>query len=473
MLDDVHVHAPLARRRFLAGIAGLAAAPLVSSCVTRAAAQPALVEAQLVAASASAQLVPSEHPSTAVWAYNGTVPGPTLRLRQGDRLRVRVENRLGEGTTVHWHGIRLPNAMDGVPDLTQPPIGPGESFLYEFTLPDAGTFFYHPHQRGYEQIARGLAGALIVDEREPIQVDRDEVWVLGDWRLDRDASIRAGFGAFMDVSHNGRVGNTVTINGKVPDAFRVRAGERIRLRLINTASARIFGLDFRGHRPMVIALDGQPVEPHAPEGGAVVLAPAQRADVVIDMLGAPGSRHVVHDNFYPRLEYRLVDLVYADEPPLRTKPLAAPIRLLPNPLAEPDLARAERHEIALTGGMMGDMSGLPRGRAWAVNGLSKGCGEGVAVFDPLLIFRRGRSYVLKLVNDTAWHHPMHWHGHSFRVISRNGQPTAHREWLDTVLLAPDETAEIAFVADNPGEWMLHCHVLDHQAGGMAVCLRVT
>jgi len=463
-----------ARRRFLAGGVGLAAAPLLSvRRSAQAGAEPRLVEARLAAAPARVQLVPEQYPSTSVWAYNAAVPGPTLRLRQGDRLRVHVENQLEEGTTVHWHGIRLPNAMDGVPDLTQPSIQPGQGFVYEFTVPDAGTYWYHPHQRSYEQIGRGLSGALIVDEREPIQVDRDEVWVLGDWRLDRDASIRAGFGAFMDVSHNGRVGNTVTINGKVPEAFRVRAGERIRLRLINAASARIFGLDFRGHRPMVIALDRQPVEPHAPEGGAVVLAPAQRADVVIDMLGAPGSRHPVHDGFYPRLEYRLVDLAYTDEPPLRTKPLAAPIRLPANPLAEPDLARAERHEIALTGGMMGSMDGLPRGKAWAVNGLSKGCGEGVAVFDPLLIFRRGRSYVLKLVNDTAWHHPIHWHGHSFRVISQNGRPTAHREWLDTVLLAPQESAEIAFVADNPGEWMLHCHVLDHQAGGMAACLRVT
>ena len=474
MLDDVRMRAPFARRRFLTGIAGLAATPLLPvRSSAQATPQSSLVEARLIAESASAQLVPSEYPSTAVWAYNGTVPGPMLRLRQGDRLRVRVENHLDQGTTVHWHGIRLPNAMDGVPDLTQPPIRSGETFVYEFTLPDAGTFFYHPHQRSYEQVARGLAGALIVDERAPIEVDRDEVWVLGDWRLDRDASIRGGFGAFMDVSHNGRVGNTVTINGEVPEAFRVRAGERIRLRLINAASARIFALDFRGHRPMVIALDGQPVEPHAPEGGAVVLAPAQRADVVIDMLGAPGSRHPVHDGFYPRLEYRLVDLAYTDEPPLRTKPLAAPIRLPANPLAEPDLARAERHEIALTGGMMGDMDGLPRGKAWAVNGLAKGCGEGVTIFDPLLILRRGRSYVLRLVNDTAWHHPMHWHGHSFRVISRDGRPTAHREWLDTVLLAPQESAEIAFVADKPGEWMLHCHVLDHQAGGMAVCLRVT
>ncbi|MEO8187188.1 MAG: multicopper oxidase family protein [Burkholderiaceae bacterium] len=469
-----HARAFAARRKFLAGMAGLAAVPLPSMrSGAHAASEPALVQASLVAATASAQLVPAPRPSTEVWAYDGQVPGPMLRLRQGDRLRVQVTNHLDQDTTVHWHGIRLPNAMDGVPNLTQPPIGPGGTFVYEFTLPDAGTFFYHPHVRGYEQVSRGLAGALIVEEREPIQVDREQVWVLGDWRLNRDASIRGGFGKFMDVSHNGRVGNTVTINGKVADTFRVRAGERIRLRLINAASARIFALEFRGHRPMVIALDGQPVEPHAPEGGAVILAPAQRADVVIDMLDAPGSRHPIQDRFYAGLEYQLVELGYADEPPLRAKPLAASIRLPANRLAEPDLARAERHEIAFSGGMQGNMGGMSPGKAWALNGVSKGCGDSVAVFDPLLILRLGRSYVLRLVNDTAWHHPMHWHGHSFRVILRDGRPTTHREWLDTVLLAPRESAEIAFVADNPGEWMFHCHVLDHQAGGMAACLRVT
>jgi FtsP/CotA-like multicopper oxidase with cupredoxin domain len=268
------------------------------------------------------------------------------------------------------------------------------------------------------------------------------------------------------------VGNTVTINGQVRETFAVRGGERLRLRLINAATARIFALGFNGHAPRVVALDGQPVEPHEPDGGVVVLAPAQRADVVIDMMGAPGSRHLVRDGFYRRREYRLLDIVYGDQAPLRKRALDAPIRLPANPLAEPDLAHAQRHEIVLRGGMMGDMSGLPRGKAWALNGNASGCGEGAAMFDPLLIFRRGSSHVLRLVNDTAWHHPMHWHGHAFRVISRNGRATLRREWLDTVLLAPNESAEIAFVADNPGDWMFHCHVLDHQASGMAACLRV-
>jgi FtsP/CotA-like multicopper oxidase with cupredoxin domain len=458
------------RRHFLAGAGAVALAPFVPSCASDGRSSARLVNANLLAAPAAAQIVPHEYPQTAVWAYNGSAPGPALRVRQGERLRVVVENRLEEATTVHWHGVRVPNAMDGVPYITQPPIEPGGRFAYEFDVPDAGTFWYHPHQRSYEQSARGLHGALIVEEREPIRVDRDVVWVLADWRLNRDASIRGGFGSFMDVSHNGRVGNTVTINGHVPDAFSVRAGERIRLRLINAANARIFALDFRGHRPWIVALDGQPVEPYQPENATVVLGPAMRADIVIDMQSAPGSRFEVHDGFYRQLAYRLVDVSYSTEAPLRSAPPDWSIKLPPNPLREPDLKNAERHDIVFTGGMMGNMRGLRRGMAWAVNGVSRSCGEDRA-FDPMLWLKQGRSYVLRLVNDTAWHHPIHLHGHSFRVLTRNGTPTAHREWLDTVLVNPRETVEIAFAADNPGDWMLHCHVLEHQAAGMMACLR--
>ena len=472
-MNDLASRSPQARRRFLARLAGLSALPLLPvRGSARAAPESALVQARLVAAPGDVQLVPEKYPATGVWAYNGSVPGPVLRARQGDRLRVHVENALQEQTTVHWHGIRLPNAMDGVPYITQRPIEPGASFTYEFALPDAGTFFYHPHQRSYEQVGRGLSGALIVEERTPPKIDRDVLWVLADYRLNADASIRGGFGNFMDVSHAGRIGNTVTLNGRVPEAFRVRAGERIRLRLINAAPARAFALEFRGHRPWVIALDGQPVAPHEPERGAVVLGPAMRADLILDMTAAPGSRHTVHDGFYRRLAYNLVDIEYGGEAPLPAKAADLP-RLADNPLTEPDLRAAERHEIVFTGGMMGNMRGLGRGMAWAVNGIANGCGDSGLPFEPLLVLRKGRSCILHLVNDTRWHHPTHLHGHSFRVISRNGNPTRHREWLDTVMLEPRERAEIAFVADNPGDWMFHCHVLEHQASGMMSCIRVT
>lgn len=437
----------------------------------------------LGAAPGRVRLVPEPWGETDVWCYGGTVPGPEIRVRQGDRLRVEVRNGLGVPTTVHWHGLRLRNGMDGVPHLTQAPIAPGARFVYEFDAVDAGTFWYHPHLGSSEQVGRGLHGALVVEEPDPPRVDRDLVWVLDDWRLTPQAGIGGDFGGFHDMSHAGRLGNTVTINGRVPDRVAVRPGERVRLRLINVANARIFALDFGALAPRVIALDGQPVAPHAPAGGRVVLGPAMRADVIVDMTGAPGERVSVTDRFPSQEPYRLVELVHGAEP-LRAAAPGWPVRLAPNPLPEPDLAAARRHEVTFAGGMMGAMvmrqmgldgagggpPGMTRGDGgiWFVNGVAaKG-----HVLDPLLVLERGTSHVIAMTNATAFHHPIHLHGHSFRVISRDGRPTAHREWRDTVLMAPRERVEIAFVADNPGDWMFHCHVLEHQASGMSAVIRV-
>ena len=473
------VNPPIDRRTFLLSGAALAACARLP---TRPAAQ-AVRGFSLEAAAATLPIVGGEHPATPVWCFDGRVPGPEIRARQGERVRIAVANRLEETTTVHWHGVRVPNAMDGVPHLTQAPIAArGGTFTYEFELPDAGTFWYHPHSRSYEQVDRGLYGAFVVEERAPPAVDRDVTWVLDDWRLARDASVTADFLAPFDTTHGGRIGNTVTVNGAIAERFALRAGERLRLRLVNAANARIFGLRFAGHAPWIVAYDGQPVRPHEPAGGVVVVGPSQRVDLVLDAIGRPGSRHRVADVYYRRQAYRLLDLDYADAAPLRPEP-PGPVPHLPgNPLAEPDLARAERHVIELTGGAMGgraprevrrDGSGeaehpLP-GAAWAMNGVAIVGGH---VHEPLLALRRGTSVVLDFVNDTAWPHPMHLHGHAFRVLARNGAPTAHREWRDTVLLEARETARVAFVADNPGDWMLHCHILEHQAAGMMATLRV-
>jgi FtsP/CotA-like multicopper oxidase with cupredoxin domain len=368
-----------------------------------------------------------------------------------------------------------------VPHLTQPPIAPGESFLYEFEAPDAGTYWYHPHVRGNEQQGRGLYGALIVEEPEPPRVDRDVTWVIDDWRLTEDGSISETFGSGMDLSHAGRLGNMATLNGRDSSTFRARAGERLRLRLVNTANARIFALRFEGHRPQVIALDGQPVTPHAPPDGRVVLPPAARADVILDMAGKPGGRYAVTDDAYPRNSYRYVDLVYDEGPPLRESPLDAPVGLAANPIPEPTLGEARRHEIVLGGGAMGQMRSAildgesldirqlaRRGKVWALNGIVAHRDD----MDPLLVFARGRTQVLEISNQTAFDHPMHLHGHSYRLLSRNGQSVPHRPWLDNVLLGPEERVEVAFVADNPGDWLFHCHVLEHMAAGMAAVFRV-
>lgn len=432
---------------------------------------------------ARVNVVGTGYPDTDVWSFGGTVPGPVLRVKQGERLTVVVKNELAQDTTVHWHGIRLPHAMDGVPHLTQKPIAPGERFTYDFIVPDAGTYWYHPHSRSYEQVARGLYGALIVEEPDPPKVDRDEVWVLSDWRVDREARITADFGNLRDVSHDGRIGNTVTLNGQVRDEVRVAAGERLRLRLINACSARVMALEFKGHQPVMIALDGHPIEPQAPEKGRVVLGPGMRADLVLDATGMPGERYQVIDSWYRGREYRLVDLLYGDHR-LRA-PSAEKLHLPANPVPEPDLARAERHDVVFSGGAMGSMTGamldgqrlepralIQRGKAWAINGVAAGDHDADHAVAPFLTLKRGTSCVLAMHNDTPWPHPIHLHGHTFLVLAVNGAPSALREWRDTVLLQPREKADIAFVADNPGDWMFHCHVLDHQQGGMMAHLRV-
>lgn len=459
---------PFTRRTLLTGAAALGALGTLPS------ARPALAAGApvtLTAAPARVALVGKGYPETAVWAYDGTAPGPALRFRQGDVARIDLRNDLPEPTTIHWHGLRVPNAMDGVPALTQTVVPAGGTFQYEFALKDAGTFWYHPHQNSARQLARGLSGAFVVEEREPIRVDRELLWVLGDWRLTKEAALAEDFGHPMDSSHAGRLGNTPTLNGAIVEEVPVRAGERLRLRLVNTANARVFALDFTGHAPQVIALDGQPVEPHAVQG-KLLLGPGQRADLVIDMEGKPGERFDVVDSFYPRQTYRLTRLVYRDEAPLRDSPLDAPIRLARNPLPRPDLSAPVRQDLVIEGGAMGRLpKGLrmtPEGPFWTLNG-EAAMGH---IHEPLFTAKRGQTLVMQMVNETAWWHPMHLHGFPFQVLKRKGAPVAREEWRDTLLLGPEDSAEIAFVAEEAGDWMLHCHVLEHQETGMMAVLRV-
>jgi FtsP/CotA-like multicopper oxidase with cupredoxin domain len=471
----------ISRRRFLQAVASVASTTLLRPAPSLAS---SVDERRIRPAPSQAPLAGPGNPKTAVWTYDGTVPGPTLRVRQGELVRMVVENGLDEDTTVHWHGIRLPNAMDGVPGLTQPPIKPGESFVYEFTPPDADTYWYHPHANSLTQLGRGLAGALIVEEPNPFPVDRDLLWVLADWRINEEGQIAPSFGNMMEAGMSGRVGNTVTLNGAVPADQTVRAGERIRLRLLNSSLARIMGLRFEGHDPLIIARDGQPCDPHALEDGRLLLGPAMRVDLLIDALGESGRRYRITDDFYQGLGYELTRLAYSDEPSLRTT-APDPVRLLPNPLPEPDLSAAQRHELTLEGGMMShtaadDMkSGMQGMRGmrgmgqavWSINGTSM-TGDGHAGMTPLFTLASGKGHVVTIRNRTAWWHPMHLHGFSFRVLTRNGAAVPHSQWADTVLLAPEDVVEIAFVADNPGDWMLHCHVTDHQTAGLMTVFRV-
>ncbi len=279
----------ITRRNFLEGAcAGMAATTFSPLLPALAANSSAL---RLVAQAGKALLLEPGEPKTPIWGYNGVVPGPVIRVPQGEPFAADLINNIDQPTTIHWHGIRIDNAMDGAANLTQPPVKPGEEFAYRFTPPDAGTYWYHPHFRTWEQLARGLHGAFIVEEPEAPQVDQDIVMVFDDWRLADDGKIDdASFDSMHDISHAGRLGNILTLNGQHAADFAVKAGQRLRLRILNAANARVIRVSFDGHKPVVIALDGQPVEaPFAPDRNEVLLTPAQRADLILDCTGEPGD----------------------------------------------------------------------------------------------------------------------------------------------------------------------------------------
>lgn len=412
---------------------------------------------------------------TDVWSYNGLVPGPEVRVKQGDEVRVRLVNNLPEPTTIHWHGIRLPNAMDGVPDLTQKAVNPGEEFDYRFRVPDAGTFWYHTHLRSWEQMARGLYGPLIVEEREPQNYESDLALIIDDWRLRENGQIdTSSFGNMMDSSHAGRFGNWITVNGKSQPTYEIFRSQLTRLRLINTCNARILRIKIPGLNAHVIARDGQPIAPEFLGDESFDLAPAQRIDLSLEAnSGSPEelkmfaltqrgepvelARFAVRDGTRkPEASYRPVD-------PLPENPLSKVI----NP------SQAMRVELLMQGGAMGRLSAatfngqqmgirelVRLGQAWALNGVA-GLTE-----KPLFKASVGQTVLVSIANDTAWPHAMHLHGHHFRVLERNNRKLTDESWIDTVLMDRAETITIAFVADNPGKWLIHCHMLEHQAAGM-------
>lgn len=473
----------IGRRGAMLGATALAAGLILPRSALRAA--PAPRTYSLNPAPARQRLNGPQWPETEVWGYNGGVPGPTIRVKQGETLEVAVTNGLKEPTTVHWHGVRLPNAMDGVPYLTQPPIAPGETFTYTFAPPDAGTYWYHSHFNSPEQIGRGLYGALIVEETTPPDVDRDIVWVVDDWRLDKDGRIDPNFAQPMDLGHDGRIGNTATINGGSPEAVPVRAGERIRLRLINAANARIFALEFGALKPLLIARDGHPTGP-SELTGPVVLAPAQRADLILDMTGRPGDRVDVVDGRYGvNRRFRLTTLAYGPDAPAtadRRRPFAG---LPANPLPTLDLAAARKLDVVLEGGMHTAMESATlhgrtvdirtlfrAGKMWAINrqiGDAEHKDHG-----PLLVeARRGETVAFDIANRSMFDHPMHLHGFPFRILERDGRPEPRQPWADTVLIAPESRARVAFLAEAAGDWLFHCHILEHHLAGMGAVLRVS
>lgn len=494
-------HPRFSRRRFLVLAGGAAGATALIRPVRALAAVPSsgfgLVQTQATpkAIIAGPAVIDLAGRRARTWAYNGAVPGPLVRVKAGEPVRVKLTNMLEDTTTVHWHGIALPNAMDGVPDVTQPPVAKGSSFDYEFIAPDPGTYFFHPHMG--MQLDQGLYAPLIVDDpSEPGGYDEEWIIVLDDWtdgvgrspdkilaRLQRGMGMGSGntsggedmnmdmgsmdhgnmaAGSMMSDALGGMAGDVAyplyLINGrppKDPETFTATPGQRVRLRIINAGSDTAFRFAIAGHRLTVTHADGFPVLPI--DTDAVLLGMGERIDAIVTCRsgaspviaraeGKGGSARAVLRGGTgkvrrweaPELEKQL--LTVADLSPTDAAILAP---------REPDRV----HRLELGGN---DMT-----YKWTING---------SAYDPAVVYPSslGERVRLVLQNTSTMWHPMHLHGHTFAVVN-GGAPGARK---DTVIVTPGQTMTVDFDASNPGKWMLHCHNTYHLEAGMMTTVQV-
>ncbi len=420
------------------------------------------------------------------WAWGGRVPGSEIRIRRGQTLRADVTNRLPKGTTIHWHGLAIPNDMDGVPVLTQPEIAPGQSFRYEFVVPDAGTYYRHSHVG--TQLDRGLYGPVIIeDPDEPARYDDELVVVLDDW-IDGTGTTpdvvlanlkkngMAGMGDTPDPNGGvtpttplGLDGGDVTypyflVNGRVPadpSTVDYRAGHRIRLRIINAGADSAFRVAVPGHALTVTHTDGYPVV--AREVESVILGMGERVDATITLgevsvpLVAAPERKVGHAQLNLRVNKApvsgdlagfIAQLRNSDTLDTAFLRAAQSVQLSP---------RAVDQTLEL------NLQGPLDGYHWPING---------ELYDPPqngLAVKPAQRVRMRYVNTTLMYHPMHFHGHTFQVQGPDG-PAARK---DTVLVPPKQEMAVDFDTNNPGRWINHCHNDYHLNAGMATFIEYT
>ncbi len=439
------------------------------------------------------------------YVYNGRAGGREIRAKLGDTIRVTLENRLPENTTIHWHGVPVPNAMDGVPEITQKPIPSGDTFVYEFPAWPAGTYVYHSHV-GY-QLDQGLHAPLVIEDPDDPGVDEEFVLTISDWATVDGAGPAAseagrnqqrggmmggrgmrGRGGMMRGRGEGTMGgrgggmmgprmgrgqvpegedlpllepiyDQYAVNGELPsqtNAMEVSRGDKVRLRLINASSSSIYYLRLTGHDVTVTRADGRPIEPV--EVGGLRIGMGERYDVefVADnpgrwqLLGWPDTTDA--DPIHLRtLRYR------GTQSSQFSGDTAGDLRMLGyddlRAVEEPDLPTVGGNvdrtiQMTLSGGMMGS-------RYWTINGQVYPDSDDVTI-------NEGERIRIEYYNHSMMSHPMHLHGHFFE-LDLPGRPRK-----DTVIVEPHMGfMALEFVADNPGDWFHHCHNLYHLMGGMA------
>lgn len=414
---------------------------------------PRIVEVNLTAGEAEVELNPGR--MTRVWAYNGRVPGPLLHARVGDRVIVHFRNELREPTTVHWHGLRIYDEMDGSPRV-QDPVPAGGSFTYDFVVPDAGTYWYHAHVHETQQLERGLYGAIVVHEASPPQFTAERVFVLDDVRLSADAQVSRFETSGPDIGR-GRIGNTLLCNGRSrPGAATVARGAVERWRVINAGNALMHVLTVEGASFRVIGTDGgflpQPYE--APE---VELAPGQRAELEVrfDRDDASAAKlltvlQVVRDNGSVGSEdYTMFEATFGAE---RVAPPTPVYPLVNHPATD---VPAEQIDMLLSG------RATDAGVEFTINGMA---GHNHRL--PPLQVMRGQPVRITVRADVSPGHPFHLHGQFFQVVARQGAPVNEPGLRDVAWVRGRESVTVLTYFENPGMWMYHCHINEHSENGM-------
>lgn len=436
---------------------------------------------------------------TVAWTYNGSVPGPEIRVREGDLVVVRFTNKLPVDSAIHWHGIHVPGSQDGVPGVTQNAVKPGETFTYRFIANKPGTYWYHSHQDSANQVGKGLFGAIVVEPKKPtIQADRDETLVLHEWSTSAQTNGEMGMNMDMnmgDMNHSGMMGNgqssssmkadgpnfmptasqkaaltemagmydVFTVNGTSEGAkLDAKPGETIRLRLVNTGNMThlltLAGADFK-----VIALDGQEINGPTPLHNTLVpIGAGQRVDILFQMPKDGTAIRVVDAD--PTINQRqMISATIGSGTPAKADDNLSyfpwfDFTKYGTPKTDPLDAAKVSAEYSLDFGVGMDKDQM----VYTINGKT---------FPnvPPIEVKQGDIVKIRMTNKSPFIHPMHLHGHTFKVTAKNGKPLSGSPiYMDTINILPGESYEIVVEANNPGLWMFHCHELHHAEGGLAM-----
>jgi FtsP/CotA-like multicopper oxidase with cupredoxin domain len=403
---------------------------LMTSTLAAALAPPVGAQAQqgavLTARKGMMRLRPDPAPESQTLSF-GPIPfSPVLRVPLGAPLKIRLDNQLDTPLALHWRGVRLPNALDGAPPLTQKPVAPSEGIDMAFTPPDAGVFLFHPSVRAQAnaQMARGLAGLLIVEERMPPVVDQDLPCLLADWRDDESEPL-------------------IFVNGSPdPQAMDVPPRARIRIRLANASTRRVMAVGIDGAKAQVAAIDGQPCDLFEPVRQTLPLAPGARYDLFFDLPATSGATAAVvlrGMSGAPGLSRPLILFKTAGEPRAALPPIA-PLPANPKLPERIPMQKATRLDLAIAG---------EPGKNWTVNGLA----ADAAGARPILSVKRGSTVFLGFVNRSRAPQLIHVHGHVMRQVHLQDDGW-EPYWRDSVIVPEGKTVRVVFVADNLGKWLI-------------------